>query len=299
MDPRALRSCVCGLIGLLFVAPRTALHLDALVHARLDTGAANASTARALRQASSGAAEPLACVFEPHAGFDGSALTWGMSFKTANAAECCEACQAHRRICASDDATSAVPFWKPSLASGGPARCRRRPIGCSVFVYCASAACVPYIEIHISQGPLRPRDPCSVFTRAGRSSSRTRRPDAALLGQRHSQPHLWRVRACAHGCAHVRARSAPAPACARVGALRRARGGCSRLRTCRHPRLRCWLKTQADPSRPRAPAYGAYPPAYRAKHRTAPPRVQWVSGALVPAGTTLRVDGPYWKYRRA
>ena len=35
----------------------------------------------------------------------------------------------------------------------------------------------------------------------------------------------------------------------------------------------CWLKNQADPSRPEAGAYGAYPAAYRKKHRTAPEKV--------------------------
>ena len=45
----------------------------------------------------------------------------------------------------------------------------------------------------------------------------------------------------------------------------------------------CWLKHQADPSRPEAGAYGAYPAGYRRKHRTAPEQVQWMSG-LLPTG---------------
>jgi len=64
-----------------------------------------------------------------------------------------------------------------------------------------------------------------------------------------------------------------------------------------HSRGECWLKAQLDPAKPRAPAFGAYPDGYRRKHRTAPEKVQWSSGALVPPGTQLAVDGPYWKYR--
>ena len=56
----------------------------------------------------------------------------------------------------------------------------------------------------------------------------------------------------------------------------------------------CWLKHQADPSRPEAGAYGAYPAGYRRKHRTAPEQVQWMSGSLSP--TPLTVDGPKWHW---
>ena len=56
----------------------------------------------------------------------------------------------------------------------------------------------------------------------------------------------------------------------------------------------CWLKNQADPSRPWAGAYGSYPPLYRKKHRSTPPRVQWMSGSLTDKPVV--VDGPHWHW---
>jgi hypothetical protein len=151
-------------------------------------------------------------VHEPHAGFDGAAFTWGMKFKTRDAAECCEACAAHRRLC-SLPGSAGTPFWRPSV-SGGHAKCSRKGVGCNVFVHCPSPRCWAN-DIH------------------------------------------------------------------------------------NHTFGECWLKVQPDPTKPRSPAYGAYPAQYTAKHRTAPEKVQWSSGALVAPGTALAVDGPYWKYRRA
>ena len=56
----------------------------------------------------------------------------------------------------------------------------------------------------------------------------------------------------------------------------------------------CWLKHQADPSRPYAGAYQEYPAMYRKKHHTAPERVQWMSGVLSEKPPT--VDGPHWHW---
>uniref|UniRef100_A0A7S3TFY8 Apple domain-containing protein n=1 Tax=Emiliania huxleyi TaxID=2903 RepID=A0A7S3TFY8_EMIHU len=61
-----------------------------------------------------------------------------------------------------------------------------------------------------------------------------------------------------------------------------------------HSSGECWLKSQAAPQRPHAGAFGAYPDAYRKKHRTAPEKVQWMSGALHPGPVT--VDGPHWHW---
>ncbi|KAG8459011.1 hypothetical protein KFE25_006556 [Diacronema lutheri] len=152
-----------------------------------------------------------ACVHHAHAGFDGSAFTWGMSFKTATAQECCEACQAHASICSAPGSHGAR-FWRARL-SGALGRCGKQGVGCNVFVHCPTPLCWAN-DIH------------------------------------------------------------------------------------NHTFGECWLKRQLDPARPRSPALGAYPPPYRRKHRTAPERVQWQSGALVPAGTVLAVDGPHWRWRR-
>ena len=54
----------------------------------------------------------------------------------------------------------------------------------------------------------------------------------------------------------------------------------------------CWLKHQLNPARPNAGAYGAYPAPYRKKHRTTPPEVQWMSGAL--STRPVVVNGPHW-----
>lgn len=162
--------------------------------------------------ASAGPPAPsLVCAHRAQAGFEGTAFTWGMAFHTPTAADCCEACQAHARLCASPGAAGAT-FWR-APSGGVVGRCGRRGLGCNVFVHCPSPLCWAN-DVH------------------------------------------------------------------------------------NHSFGECWLKHQPDPSRPRAPALGAYPPEYRRKHRTAPERVQWTSGALVPPGTRLAVDGPHWRWRR-
>ena len=39
------------------------------------------------------------CGEHPHSGRDGAVLTWGLSFRTASAQECCDKCKAHTRRC--------------------------------------------------------------------------------------------------------------------------------------------------------------------------------------------------------
>ncbi len=43
---------------------------------------------------------------------------------------------------------------------------------------------------------------------------------------------------------------------------------------------------------------GDLPPDYRARHNTAPARVQWISGVLLPPGVepTNGTFGPRWKW---
>ena len=39
------------------------------------------------------------CGEHPHSGRDGTVLTWGLSYRTASAQECCDRCKAHPRRC--------------------------------------------------------------------------------------------------------------------------------------------------------------------------------------------------------
>ena len=61
-----------------------------------------------------------------------------------------------------------------------------------------------------------------------------------------------------------------------------------------HTSGECWLKNQPNPARPVAGAYNAYPDGYRKKHRTAPEKVQWMSGSLHQG--PISVDGPHWHW---
>eukprot|EP00304_Pavlova_gyrans_P000718 CAMPEP_0206046472 /NCGR_PEP_ID=MMETSP1466-20131121/18689_1 /ASSEMBLY_ACC=CAM_ASM_001126 /TAXON_ID=44452 /ORGANISM="Pavlova gyrans, Strain CCMP608" /LENGTH=133 /DNA_ID=CAMNT_0053421449 /DNA_START=642 /DNA_END=1043 /DNA_ORIENTATION=+ len=70
------------------------------------------------------------------------------------------------------------------------------------------------------------------------------------------------------------------------------------------PRLASPLRTltlaQADATWPKGPAIGSYRTAYRARHRSAPSKVQRSSGALPSRGQlTLLPDGPHFKWRRS
>ena len=39
------------------------------------------------------------CGEHPHSGRDGAVLTWGLSYRTASAQECCDKCKAHPKHC--------------------------------------------------------------------------------------------------------------------------------------------------------------------------------------------------------
>ena len=49
-----------------------------------------------------------------HAGYAGGSLGWGMTFKVATAKECCEACQAHARVCASGKESHGKAYYQRS-----------------------------------------------------------------------------------------------------------------------------------------------------------------------------------------
>lgn len=55
-----------------------------------------------------------------------------------------------------------------------------------------------------------------------------------------------------------------------------------------HTRGDCWLKFTEGPANPEINMRGNRPGAYFARHPTAPPRSQWVSGVLLPPGVQLR-----------
>ncbi|KAK3264525.1 hypothetical protein CYMTET_26742 [Cymbomonas tetramitiformis] len=87
------------------------------------------------------------CHGEAHAGYEGHAFTWGMSFKTASAAECCAACKAHQKICGDQDDPSPVSktFFHASSMAGstncgggtGPPAYQ----SCNVFIFCPEPLC--------------------------------------------------------------------------------------------------------------------------------------------------------------
>lgn len=163
------------------------------------------------------------CNPQPHAGYSGGSLNWGMAFKVSSAQECCEACKAH--------ATTCVP------GAGGRVYLNRTWEGHTIAERCAKDMTSNELGTHAAQ-------PCNVFVYC-------------------PTPH--------------------------------AEGGlCWSNDVWNHTAGECWLKHQAHPDRPHAGAYGAYPNAYRKKHRTAPPLVQWMSGSLHPGPIT--VDGPHWHW---
>lgn len=91
------------------------------------------------------------CHADPNAGYDGHAFTWGMAFKVANAAECCDACRAHATICGGGggggkrSAASAEPFWRASGQDGdtvcGPDPDPAKGFFCNVWVFCPEETC--------------------------------------------------------------------------------------------------------------------------------------------------------------
>uniref|UniRef100_A0A7S0N6E9 Apple domain-containing protein n=1 Tax=Pyramimonas obovata TaxID=1411642 RepID=A0A7S0N6E9_9CHLO len=150
------------------------------------------------------------CHAERHAGYDGHAFTWGMSFRVHTAGECCDACAAHQRVCG-QSASEGREFYR---IGGRRETCNRPPgspesFACNVWVFCPEPLCWAN-DIH------------------------------------------------------------------------------------NHTLGECWLKHQADPANPRSPSRGRYPPALRAEHRTAPEKVQWMSGVVVPPGTVVTPSDPSW-----
>ena len=57
----------------------------------------------------------------------------------------------------------------------------------------------------------------------------------------------------------------------------------------------CWLKWQEEPENPHVNMRGEYSEEYRATHPTAPERVQWIAGSVVPHGT--EVSNGTWSSR--
>ena len=83
--------------------------------------------------------------------------------------------------------------------------------------------------------------------------------------------------------------------CASAGSQPESQGGlCWSNDVWNHTYGECWLKHQKDASRPYAGAFGPYPEQYRTKHKTTPPKVQWMSGVLSDKPPV--VDGPHWHW---
>ena len=61
-----------------------------------------------------------------------------------------------------------------------------------------------------------------------------------------------------------------------------------------HEQHECWLKNQADPTKPFAPSSGRYPDKHLQEHKTSPDVVQWLSGAVVKPGEVVVARDPHW-----
>lgn len=88
------------------------------------------------------------CHPTPAAGFGGGAITWGMTFKTESALECCSACQAHQRICSSPESLHTIFHTRRFRGDSVSARCapvqgdpkeRIRP--CNIWLFCPEPRC--------------------------------------------------------------------------------------------------------------------------------------------------------------
>ena len=66
-----------------------------------------------------------------------AAYVWGLAFNVGSAAECCQACAAHRSVCADSAAARGKPFWRASRRERTQARCSGAPGLCNAWVYCA------------------------------------------------------------------------------------------------------------------------------------------------------------------
>lgn len=156
------------------------------------------------------------CWPNEHSGYDGFALTWGMTFRTKTASECCDACRKHADICGSEGANSGTMFFNTSFGVQG--HCGTAPFEkkllCNIWVYCP--------------------------------------------------PNEKRDGKCWSGDIHD------------------------------HEQHECWLKNQANPTKPIAPSSGRYPEAHLQEHKTSPEVVQWLSGAIVKPGETVVARDPHW-----
>ena len=156
------------------------------------------------------------CWPNEHSGYDGFALTWGMTFRTKTASECCDACRKHTDICGSEGANSGTMFFNTSFGVQG--HCGTAPFEkkllCNIWVYCP--------------------------------------------------PNEKRDGKCWSGDIHD------------------------------HEQHECWLKNQANPTKPIAPSSGRYPEAHLQEHKTSPEVVQWLSGAIVKPGETVVARDPHW-----
>ncbi|KAG2455183.1 hypothetical protein HYH02_000999 [Chlamydomonas schloesseri] len=65
-----------------------------------------------------------------------------------------------------------------------------------------------------------------------------------------------------------------------------------------HTKGDCWLKFTEGPANPEVNMRGDLPQSYRSRHPTAPNRVQWQSGVLLPPGVKLTNGtwGPRWTW---
>jgi hypothetical protein len=176
--------------------------------------AAGAAAVVAVRRMD-GPARGDVCHTHLHADYAGDmAVVWGMNFRVDSAAACCDACQAHARVCGAPDGHGKDFF------EGQPHPCGDTPANtCNMWVYCAG------------------------------------------------------------GGAEVDNR-------------------CFSFDIHNHTQGECWLKRQADPSRPTVGDSGAFPPEMRAAPRQIwpwaverniwpwdmPEAVHWVSGVLLPEG---------------
>jgi hypothetical protein len=81
-----------------------------------------------------------------HAGYAGGSLSWGMTFKVESAAECCEACRAHAKVCRNSNASGSVYYTRIFSGSSEDMRCAatmssnedgtHKALPCNVWVYC-------------------------------------------------------------------------------------------------------------------------------------------------------------------
>ena len=156
------------------------------------------------------------CWPNEHSGYDGFALTWGMTFRTKTASECCDACRKHAEICGGEGANSGTMFFNTSFGVRG--NCGTAPFEkkllCNIWVYCP--------------------------------------------------PNEKRDGKCWSGDIHD------------------------------HEQHECWLKNQADPTKPFAPSSGRYPDKHLQEHKTSPDVVQWLSGAVVKPGEVVVARDPHW-----